>query len=219
MPGDSLAEHEIVSSCGFGLLAMLSIVGADARLQPIARDCESSLVDALELAADADLIVTMGGVSAGDHDLVVPVARKLGMLPVVHKVAMRPGKPLLAGCLFGKPFVGLPGNPVSAMVCSRLFLVPAIHAMLRLGKCPAYRGLSKLANPIGSNGPREHFMRARWQQNCLETFIQQDSSLLTVLADADALVVRPANDPKKNAGDKITFINLNFRLDTNKEQH
>ncbi len=214
MPGDTLAEHEIVSSSGFGLSAMLKRAGASPRLLPIARDSESSLITVLELAADADLIVTMGGASVGDHDLVVPAARKLGLSLSFHKVAMRPGKPMLAGRLFGKPFIGLPGNPVSAMVCGRVFLVPAIQGMLRLERRPAPRSRAPLAAPVNANGPREHFMRAALQRNGglsrLKVFSRQDSSLVSVLAEADALAVRPPFDQARQTGEAVEYIDLEF---------
>ena len=165
MPGEILADHEIVASSGFGLSAMLESAGASCRLQPIARDREDSLRSAFELAADADLIVTLGGASVGDRDLVVPVAQSLGMRLAFQNVAVRPGKPLAAGTLFGKPLIALPGNPVSALVCGRVFLVPAIDKMLRLGEQPPIRRKLPLAGPVGGNGGREHYMRAARADN------------------------------------------------------
>ena len=212
MPGETLACHEIVASSAFGLSAMLRAAGASPRILPIAGDSESSLQTALRLAADSDMTVTMGGASVGKHDLVAAAAGKLGLTLSFHKVAMRPGKPLLAGSLFGRPLIGLPGNPVSAMVCGRVFLLPAVQAMLRLGKRPAARRRAPLAGPVGANGTREHFMRAAWLESGgirrLEVFSRQDSSLVSVLAKADALVVRPPLDSARSAGEMAEFIDL-----------
>lgn len=215
VPGcQSLGPYEIISSSGFGLAAMLGNAGASTKLLPIARDNESSLRTNLELAADSDLIVTLGGASVGDHDQVVPVAKKMGLTLAFQKVAMRPGKPLLAGRLFGKPLIGLPGNPVSTMVCGRVFLIPAIRALLGLGFNPLPQNKALLAADIPVNGQRQHFMRAAWQNDRLRVFARQDSSLMSVLAEADALVVRPPKDRPRKAGEKILYINLKLFLDT-----
>ena len=212
MPGEALADHDIIASSGFGLAAMLESAGAKCRLQPIARDHEVSLRSAFELAADADLIVALGGASVGDRDLVVPVAQSMGMRLSFQNVAVRPGKPLAAGTLFGKPFIALPGNPVSALVCGRVFLVPAVGKMLRLGEQPPARQTLPLAGPVGGNGAREHFMRGARVDNGggqrLLVFDRQDSSLLSILEMADSLVVRPPHDPPRTEGEHIEFIGL-----------
>ncbi len=219
MPGrDTIGEHEIVSSSGFGLAAILANAGAGPRILPIARDRESSLRSALEAASDSDLIVTLGGASVGDHDQVVPVARKLGMTLACQQVAMRPGKPLFAGQLFGKPLIGLPGNPVSTLVCGHLFLVPAVAAMLGLGERPRRRKTATLDSAVQANGERQHFMRAAWHNGQLKIFSRQDSSLISVMAAADALIDRPAHDSPRQAGEKISYIDVNFSLFTLREQ-
>ncbi len=213
MPGESPADHEIIASSGFGLAAMLGTAGAKCLLMPIARDCEDSLRSAFELAADADLIVTLGGASVGDRDLVVPVAQGMGMRLAFRNVAVRPGKPLAAGELFGTPLIALPGNPVSALVCGRVFLVPAVNKMLRLGEQPAIRRVLPLAGPLPGNGPREHYMRAARARDGggehLRVFDRQDSSLLSILEKADSLAVRPPRDPPRTEGEHIDFIDLN----------
>ena len=117
MPGETPGPDQIIASNSFALKAMLEDAGAEARLLPIARDTEASLRTALDLAGGADLIVTIGGASVGDHDLVAPVAEALGMERAFYKIAMRPGKPLMAGKLAESVLLGLPGNPVSSIVC------------------------------------------------------------------------------------------------------
>ncbi len=211
MPGAVLGADEIVASSGYGLAAILTAAGAKPRLMPIARDTENDLVSALRLAADADMVVTLGGASVGDRDLVLPAAISLGMELSFHKVSVRPGKPLLAGKLFDKPIIGLPGNPVSALVCCLVFVLPAVNAMLGLGRHRRQRHSAQLQSAIGPNGSREHFMRACWtdkgrDSTALHVFKQQDSSLLTVLANAEVLVIRPPGDPARMEGDNVDYI-------------
>lgn len=209
MPGDDPAADQIVASNTFGLKAMLADAGAEPRMTPIARDDPRSLAACFDLASSADLVVTVGGASVGDHDIVAEVGAERGLLRDFHKVAMRPGKPLMAGRINGTPMVGLPGNPVSALVCGLVFLVPMIHAMLGLPSGPLPRASAALARDLPANGPREHYMRARAEPGgTVRPFDRQDSSLLGVLAAADALVVRPPFDPARTAGEAVDVIYL-----------
>lgn len=208
MPGETPRDDQIVASNAAGLAAMVAGAGAEPRVLPIARDTPASLAMAFDLAAGADLVVTIGGASVGDHDLVADAARAHGMAPAFHKVAMRPGKPLMAGRLGDAALLGLPGNPVSSMVCGQVFLLPAIRAMLGLGAHPAPRHGAVLACDIAENGPREHYMRATLAEGRITPCARQDSSLLRVLADADGLLIRPANDPARPAGDRVEYVRL-----------
>lgn len=208
MPGETPGPDQIIASNTFGLKALLDANGANTRILPIARDTESALRQTFELAQSADLIVTIGGASVGDHDLVGKVAADLGMEQSFYKIAMRPGKPLMAGRLNGSMMVGLPGNPVSAMVCGHVFLLPVIDAMLGL---PAQRRpmqTAALAAPVSANGPREHYMRAKVENGQLTAFDRQDSALLTVLADANALLKRPVSDEAQEAGTVVEYLPL-----------
>ncbi len=208
MPGETPGPDQIIASNSFGIKALLENIGAHVRMLPIARDSEASLETAFGLAAGADLVVTIGGASVGDHDLVGEVSQGLGMERSFYKIRMRPGKPLMAGRLGSTAMVGLPGNPVSAMVCGYLFLVPMIRRMLGLeDTVPAFRQ-AKLAEPLAPNGPREHYMRATLDDDGIRACEDQDSSLLSVLAHADALLVRPAEDPAREAGDKVQYLPL-----------
>ena len=206
MPGGTPGPDQIIASNTFGLKAMLEDLGARARILPIARDTESSLRTAFDLAQGADLVVTIGGASVGDHDLVGKVAEDLGMERCFYKVAMRPGKPLMAGRLNGVAMAGLPGNPVSAMVCGRIFLAPVIRTMLGLPAEDQNRKTASLAGPLAKNGPREHYMRALVKDGTIQAFDNQDSSLLTVLAAANALLVRPPNDSVRSTGDLVQYL-------------
>ena len=206
--GEDPGPDQIIASNSYGLAAQIEASGATARLLPIACDSETSLTTAFGLTKGADLIVTIGGASVGDHDLVAGVAANLGMKQSFYKVAMRPGKPLMAGRLNGTPMIGLPGNPVSALVCGTIFLMPVIRAMLGLGRDAATRHTAKLSAPLPANGPREHYMRAILEGDGLRAFERQDSSLLTVLAGANALLVRPPDDPARPAGAEVSYIAL-----------
>ena len=162
---------------------------------------------------DAELVVTVGGASVGDHDLVKPALRRLGLEMTVESVAMRPGKPTWFGRLGdGRRVLGLPGNPASALVCAELFLRPLL--LTWQGADPAFplRAV-RLAQALGATGPREHWMRARLSPaedgTTLATpFPDQDSSLVAVLAAADALIRRPAGAPPLPAGAVVQALPL-----------
>ncbi|MCK0170705.1 molybdopterin molybdotransferase MoeA [Aliiroseovarius sp. S1123] len=206
MPGEVPGPDQIIASNSFGLKALIEANGGHARMLPIARDNADSLRTALNLAADADLIVTIGGASVGDHDIVGAVAAEMGMDQSFYKVLMRPGKPLMAGRMADAVMIGLPGNPVSSMVCGHVFLVPALRAMQGLGEAAAPRHHAVLTADIGPNGPREHYMRARVDNGEITVFDSQDSALLSVLAQANALLVRPVSAPALAAGAQVEYL-------------
>jgi len=207
-PGEPPGPDQVVASNSYGLAAMLEAAGALPRLLPIARDSEAALAQAFALARGADLVITIGGASVGDHDLVGRVAADLGMEQSFYRVAMRPGKPLMAGRLGGAAMIGLPGNPVSALVCGTVFVLPVVEKMLGLGAhAPALRQ-APLGVDLPANGPRAHYMRAHREGGAIHPAPLQDSSLLTVLARADALLVRPPEAPAQAAGDLVDFIPL-----------
>ncbi|MDA5555971.1 molybdopterin molybdotransferase MoeA [Shimia sp. MMG029] len=209
MPGETPGPDQIIASNSFGLQAMLRDAGAEARLLPIARDTEASLKAAFALVDDADLLITIGGASVGDHDLVGKVAQDLGMQRSFYKIAMRPGKPLMAGTMAnGAMMIGLPGNPVSAMVCGHVFVLPVIRAMLGLGQAPTPHQTTTLAARAPANGPREHYMRAHVSPRGLVTFDNQDSSLLSILSDANALLICEPNSPELPAGTEVSYLPL-----------
>ncbi|MEL0286391.1 MAG: molybdopterin molybdotransferase MoeA, partial [Paracoccaceae bacterium] len=157
LPGETPQSDQIVASNAYGLAALLKDGGAETRVLPIARDTLASLRSVFDLAKDADLIVTIGGASVGDHDLVAEASANMGMEQSFYKVAMRPGKPLMAGRFNNHAMVGLPGNPVSAMVCGHVFLVPMIKKMLGLPHVLPETFETALLNDIPANGPRTHY--------------------------------------------------------------
>ncbi|MFK5996475.1 MAG: molybdopterin molybdotransferase MoeA [Rhodobacterales bacterium] len=211
-PGNPLGPDQICSSNNLGLKAMVEAAGGEARLLPIARDNEAALRTVLDLCEGADAIVTMGGASVGDHDLVGQMAEGADMDTSFYKVAMRPGKPLMAGRYNGIPLIGLPGNPVSSIVCGHIFMRPALNAMLGFGKSALPRETAILTHDLKFNGPRAHYMRAKFSvidgtPSCT-LFDRQDSSLLSILAQANILMVRNPNDPALKAGDKVEIIRI-----------
>ncbi|MDH3262907.1 MAG: molybdopterin molybdotransferase MoeA [Paracoccaceae bacterium] len=208
MPGDAPGEDQIVGSNIFGLKAIIEAEGGRARILPVARDTEASLKAVFGLAEGADLVVTIGGASVGEHDLVARVARDLGVEMAFHKVAMRPGKPLMSGRFGRAAMLGLPGNPVSALVCGLLFLAPMLRAMQGLPDPLPKPRTSVLGADVEENGPRAHYMRARLEAGTITPFERQDSSLLSVLSEANALLIRPVADPPRQAGETVPYLPL-----------
>jgi molybdopterin molybdotransferase len=210
LPGEVPRGDQIVASNTYGLKALIEAEGGHARLLPIARDDAESLTAVFGLARGADLIVTVGGASVGDHDLVGDVAQSLGMERAFYKIAMRPGKPLMAGRLGEAALLGLPGNPVSALVCGHLFLVPMLRAFLGLKAGERRRRKARLGADLAPNGPREHYMRAEvfptGEVPEIVPFDRQDSSLLSILSRANGLLVRPVADPARKAGDLVDYV-------------
>lgn len=212
MPGETPRADQIIASNSFAIAALAEAEGAEARLLPIARDTEEELFTVLTMAEGADLVVTIGGASVGDHDLVGRVAETMGLERAFYKIAMRPGKPLMAGRLRGAPMLGLPGNPVSSIVCAHLFVLPMIRAMLGLGTRPPETRRAILAEDTGPTGPRTHYMRARLSPGPhlpqITPFDRQDSALLTILTEADALLIRPKDGPALPAGTEVDYLPL-----------
>ena len=214
LPGAPTGPDQIVCSNPFGVAAIANRAGGITTVLGIARDTEAHLNAMLDRADDADIVVTIGGASVGDHDLVGPVLRSRGVALDFWKVAMRPGKPLMFGRDQNRTYLGLPGNPVSSLVCSRVFLVPLIHAMLGLSETESAPQMLPLANPIEANGPRTHYMRAVTERVGGAVHVRpvnsQDSSLLTRLAQSDALIVRSPNAPAASLGETVAVLPLDF---------
>jgi molybdopterin molybdotransferase len=205
-PGTRPGPNQIVSSNNIMIAALCEAVGATTADPGIIPDRREALAAAL-LAADSDLVITIGGASVGDHDLVVPVLRDLGAEIDFWKIAMRPGKPMLAGSLCGRRIIGLPGNPVSAYVGALLFVLPLLARLggrksaLRVEKLP-------LAAPLGANGVRRDHLRALRTAAGVAVFAAQDSALLGRLAAADCLVIREPGAPAALAGETVDCILL-----------
>jgi molybdopterin molybdotransferase len=207
-PGMDAGPDQIIASNTYGLAAMCQALGAQVSLLPIARDTKASLAQAFDLARGADITVTVGGASVGDHDLVGAVAGDKGLERAFYKIAMRPGKPLMAGHFQGGALLGLPGNPVSALVCGKLFLEPMIRKLLGQDDIDTPKRTLVLSAPLGANGPRAHYMRGLYDQSGVKGFEQQDSALLSVLSRANCLIERPPHDPSREIGEAVTVIDL-----------
>ena len=206
MPGEVPRPDQIIASNAFALKALIEAEGATARLLPIARDSEASLSAAFDRAEGADIVVTLGGASVGDHDVVARLAPRLGLSLAFHKIAMRPGKPLIAGHFRGVPLLGLPGNPVSALVCAHLFLLPLIRASLGDPAPEPRMRQGVLGCDTGPAGPRAHYMRATEDAGVVTPFDRQDSALLSVLCAANALLLRPLGDGPQRAGARVDYL-------------
>ena len=203
--------YQIYDSGSPALAAMVQAWGGQpSKLKPV-RDELDAVIEALR-TADAELIVTVGGASVGDHDLVRAAADALGMSLKVGSVNVRPGKPTFFGVLAdGRKLLGLPGNPASAFVCAELFLRPLI-AKFQGASGQFDLATARLAGPLSANGPREHWMRARlaYADGAIvaEPYRDQDSSLVSVFAAADALLRRPAGAAASAAGDLVEILQL-----------
>ncbi|WP_088342501.1 MULTISPECIES: gephyrin-like molybdotransferase Glp [Rhodomicrobium] len=211
-PGETPGAGQIISSIPYALAAMLRKAGADPIPLGIARDTQQSLAEHIAAAGDADILVTIGGASVGDHDLVRGALESAGYGIAFHKVAIRPGKPLMSGARGRQRVIGLPGNPVSAAVCAQIFLLPLIAALLGENPISPTPAELPLAAPLPENGPRQHYMRARYvsrlAESAVEALGQQDSALVATLAAADCLIVRPPFAPAAHAGDFVQVLPL-----------
>lgn len=213
-PGGSPGPHQIFDSVSFGLIPLIACWGGVAtRLNARGDDIGELATAAHEAMATHDLLVTIGGASVGDRDLVKPALGTLGVALHVERANVRPGKPVWFGQGEIGRVLGLPGNPASALVCAHLFLKPIIAAFI--GGDPSVRFVrAALASDLPKNGGREHYLRARLEvteQGSLRVapFESQDSSLLSVFRDADALVRLPANAPAQAAGALVDVLPLN----------
>lgn len=190
------------------LAALLADLPVDVGRSTPLPDTRPALADFFDSARHHDVIVTTGGASVGDHDLVRPVLLELGAELDFWKIAMRPGKPVMAGRLGGAVVLGLPGNPVSAFVTAHLFLRPLIAALSGARDPLPPRIFAALGAPLPAVGARTDFARMRWQGGTLVPALAGDSGALLPLAEAEALAIRPAHAPAAAAGDRIEAILL-----------
>jgi len=197
------APHQIPASNGAMLKAMAAQLPCDVdRLGPVADDMEA-LAQVLARAADADLIVTSGGASVGDHDLVRPALEAWGAEIDFWRVAIKPGKPILVARRGKQLILGLPGNPVSSYVTAYLFMLPLLRALLGAAE-PLPRPIrTRLAAPLRPGGSRREFIRARWDGGEVTAHPIQDSGALASLAASNALIDRDAREPAGAIGDEV----------------
>ncbi len=206
----SFSTFDTVNSSGPQINALIEETGAEICFVGQAGDTLGALTDAIKNNADADILVTIGGVSVGDKDFVQEALKAEGMALDFWKVAMRPGKPLIFGKRDSQYVLGLPGNPASAFVCALLFLRPLIDKLM--GRPAPFPGGVKIpvATDLQANGSRLHYMRARIigapGERMVDPAASQDSSLLTVLAQCDGLIIRPIDDGPVSAGSLVPFL-------------
>lgn len=208
LPGDPVPAGGIVSSNAHALAALVRAAGADPAVLPIARDERAAIAAAAERVTGFDLLLTTGGVSVGEHDLVREGLSGRGLALDFWKIAMRPGKPLMHGRLGAVPVIGLPGNPVSALVCAVLFVLPAIAVLAGLPASDPPLAEAVLGAALPANDRREDYLRATLRDGVATAFPVQDSSMLAVLSHADALIVRPPFAPEAAAGERVTVLPL-----------
>ena len=215
LPGETVGRDQIVASNGFALAALVEEAGGEPLDLGIARDDHDDLAAKIGLArkAKADILVTLGGASVGQHDLVQEALKRQGLALGFWKIAMRPGKPMMTGRLDETVVLGLPGNPISAIVCGHLFLLPLIDALL--GRPDAGRDRSEPATlgcDMPANDEREDYVRATLALGdsgwVATPFSMQDSSMMRTLAAAEALAIRPAGARAAKAGDPCRIIRL-----------
>jgi molybdopterin molybdotransferase len=215
-PGETIGADQIVASNSYAIAAFVRLAGGEPIDLGIASDTFDDLQAGILAArrAGADILATLGGASVGDHDLVKPALAKEGMELGFWRIAMRPGKPLIHGRIGAMQILGLPGNPVSAIVCGLLFLMPLVRAMS--GDPRAGADMSepaRLGRALRGNDQRQDFMRARLEPSAdglpvATAFEAQDSSLLRVFAQSQCLIVRPPMAPPADAGAACRIIRL-----------
>lgn len=211
MPGTPIGASQIVCSNGISLAAAIRACGGEPIDLGIAADNREALAAMAAGARGADFLVTTGGASVGEHDLVREVLGQQGLELDFWKIAMRPGKPLIFGRIAGVPMLGLPGNPVSTLVCATIFLLPALERMQGLKAADGPAPSAVLAKPLPANDRRQDYLRATLAHGgdgalTATPFDRQDSSMLATLAHADCLVVRPPLAPAAPAGSVVEIV-------------
>jgi molybdopterin molybdotransferase len=211
MPGDPIGPHQIVSSNSLALAAFVTAAGGIPVSVGNAPDDRAALRRVAATAQGVDLFVTTGGASVGEHDLVRDALATDGLELDFWQIAMRPGKPLMVGRYRGTPMVGLPGNPVSTLVCALLFLMPELERLSGVVAPSGAAATARLGVALPKNDRRQDYLRSqlvRAADGALEAFPfeVQDSSMMRVLAMADCLVIRPPHAPRAAAGETVPIV-------------
>ena len=213
LPGDPIPPGGIVSSNSHALAALVRAAGGDPVVLPLAPDDRAALMAAADSVHGMDLLLTSGGASVGDHDLVQEALGARGLIVDFWQIAMRPGKPLMHGRLGDVAMIGLPGNPVSSLVCAILFVVPALQKLSGLPAAAPPTVMARLGAPLAANDKRADHLRATLSTApdgtlVATAFPRQDSSMLRLMARADALILRAAHAPAADAGATVPVIRL-----------
>ena len=214
-PGSQPGPFQIFDSATFGLAGLIEAWGGAPHRLAVAKDNVETIASAAEQGLrESDLLLVVGGASVGDHDHARAALSKLGLELSVEKIAVRPGKPSWFGATPHGPVLGLPGNPASALACAKLFLQPLIEAMLGRDPQAIVRlRRARLTKALPANGPREHYLRADLQVDdhghlMVRAFEDQDSSLISVFAAANALIRLHPDAPACAPGDMVDVLPL-----------
>jgi molybdopterin molybdotransferase len=213
MPGEPIPSGGIVSSNSHALAALVRAGGGEPLVLPVALDTREAVAAVADSVHGVDMLITTGGASVGDHDLVIEGLKTRGLELDFWQIAMRPGKPLLFGRLGTVPVLGLPGNPVSALVCSMLFLLPALNRLGGLPAAPPPVSRARLGTALRANDHRADHLRATVttdsQGRLVATaFPMQGSAMLRRLAMADVLILRAPHAPALPEGAEVSVIRL-----------
>jgi molybdopterin molybdotransferase len=211
--GSELGPDEIVSSVPSGLAALIELYGGEPMSLGIAKDNAESIVTLAQAGSAAEILLTIGGASVGERDLVASALGAIGLQVDFWKIAMRPGRPMLYGRIGQQRVLGVPGNPVSALICAQVFLKPMLDKMLGVTETATPEPEAMLGVPLEANGEREHYMRAvsEWREDgtrIVRPLPSQDSSLVAALAKADCLIVRAACAPALGPGARVRILPL-----------
>lgn len=205
-PGGAPGTAQIIASNTFGVSALVRDNGGEVLDFGIVKDRQEDIAAAIEKAraAQVDVLVTLGGASVGDHDLVQATLKDAGMELDFWRIAMRPGKPLMVGALGGMQVLGLPGNPVASLVTGMLFLEPLIRKLARLPE-KSREAQAVTARTLAANDQRQDYLRAKLSKDrdgnlVAEAFGKQDSSMMKIFAHSDGLIIRPPHAPELSAG-------------------
>tara|TARA_Y100000590_G_scaffold420689_1_gene523658 strand:+ start:17506 stop:18693 length:1188 start_codon:yes stop_codon:yes gene_type:complete len=209
-PGLTNSENKIINSSSYGISAYIESLGATPFDYGIVRDDINAIEQKInEAKAKADIIITIGGASVGDYDLVKKsIAEELSLK--FWKIAMRPGKPLIFGLIENSRFLGLPGNPVSALVCCQLFLKPMIKKYMGINNYSEQPYSGMLTKKLDQNDERQDYLRAKFKNGKVTPHQNQDSSSLRVLNESNVFIVRKPYDKAKKAGDIVKIINIDL---------
>lgn len=213
-PGSTPQPAQIIASNTFGVAALARQAGAEVLDLGTIADDDRLIRAAIgkAVAAKVDVLVTLGGASVGDHDLVQAALKAEGMQLDFWRIAMRPGKPLMVGAIGAMQVLGLPGNPVASLLCGLLFLEPLVRSIAR--RAPLQReATARTATPLKANDQRQDYLRARFSTDengmlVAEAYAKQDSSMMKILAHSDGLIVRPPHAPAATAGAECPVIRL-----------
>lgn len=205
-PGTSCLTHQIPASNGPMIAAMLQ--GCDIVYNENVTDDMNSIIQVISHYKNCDIIITIGGASVGDHDLILPALDMLKADISFMKVAIKPGKPIMTGKLDNTHIIGLPGNPASAYVTAILFLLPLIRAMNGMEQVLPFTRTGKIMSALPATGPRVEFLRAIEQDGVLKIFNSQDSGKISTLSQANALIIRNSNSSAINPQEFISYIAL-----------